>query len=382
MSIPNTDVRDIDVPSIVAAVLDPDKHRAFDQMLEQSRFFETLEAVRAQSGKAKDDFLIAMKPNFMMTIKIEDPPLVYTDPQLVEHWLGKLRDAGYTRLRVVEAQNVYNLWYRNRSVNHVARVIGLNSDGYAVHDLTNEQFPYDYGGVLGDHFVGESWRDADFRISFAKNKTPDVSRCTLVIKNTYGCLPAVDKFKEYHTKREVDSSTVQALKHFPVHFAAIDATWSLDGPLGYKEGFDVVKDAAGNVIREGNVHQTNTVIGGRDLLAVENVGMKKMGLDPAADKRFYKLAEEAFGERDFEWLGSHAVYDDWLNVGEAACDVLDIGEELGTISHFFGESMAHVDTNLFPQRKTTWVRKVMHYFGRKLFIKKVRSRKGERVVGS
>ena len=126
MSIPNTDVRDIDVPSIVAAVVNPDKYGAFDQMIEQSRFFETLEAVRAQSGKAKDDFLIAMKPNFMMTIKIEDPPLVYTDPQLVEHWLNKLRDAGYTRLRVVEAQNVYNLWYRNRSVNHVARVIGLN----------------------------------------------------------------------------------------------------------------------------------------------------------------------------------------------------------------------------------------------------------------
>ena len=95
----------------------------------------------------------------MMAIRVEDPPVVYTDPTLVERWLAKLRDAGYTDLHVVEAQNVYSLWYRNRSVNHVARVIGLGGDGYQVHDLTNEQFPYDYGGRMGDHFAGATWRD-------------------------------------------------------------------------------------------------------------------------------------------------------------------------------------------------------------------------------
>jgi len=76
--------------------------------------------------------------------------------------------------------------------------------------------------------------------------------------------------------------------------------------------------------------------------------MRKMGLDPADDKRFYKLAVDAFGAPEFEWVGSQAVYEDWVNIGEAACDMLDIGEEFGTISYFFGESMAHVDTTLFP----------------------------------
>ena len=374
------DVRDLDVPSVVAAVHDTDKFAAFEGMLDQSHFWDTLEAVRSRSGKPASEFLVVLKPNFMMTIKVEDPPLVYTDPELVERWILRLVEAGYTNVRVVEAQNVYGLWYRNRSVNHVARVIGLSGEGYDVRDLTNEQFPFDYGGILGQHFVGESWRDADFRISFAKNKTHDVSRCTLVIKNTYGCLPARDKFTEYHQKREVDTATINALMHFPVHFAAIDATWSLDGPLGYKEGFDVVRDEDGQVLNSGNIHRTDTVIGGRDLLAVERVGMLKMGLDPADDSRFYGQAVEAFGERDFEWVGDTCTYEDWLNIGEATCLQLDIGEELGVMAHFFGESMAHVDPVLFPPYKRTLVRRVMHTVGRFFFVRKVRGRKGIRVV--
>jgi len=374
------DVRDLDVPSVVAAVHDTDKFAAFEGMLDQSHFWDTLEAVRSRSGKPASEFLVVLKPNFMMTIKVEDPPLVYTDPELVERWISRLVEAGYTNVRVVEAQNVYSLWYRNRSVNHVARVIGLGGEGYDVRDLTNEQFPFDYGGILGQHFVGESWRDADFRISFAKNKTHDVSRCTLVIKNTYGCLPARDKFTEYHQKREVDTATINALMHFPVHFAAIDATWSLDGPLGYKEGFDVVRDEDGQVLNSGNIHRTDTVIGGRDLLAVERVGMLKMGLDPADDSRFYGQAVEAFGERDFEWVGDTCTYEDWLNIGEATCLQLDIGEELGVMAHFFGESMAHVDPVLFPPYKRTLVRRVMHTVGRFFFVRKVRGRKGIRVV--
>tara|TARA_B100000029_G_scaffold460604_1_gene491705 strand:- start:54 stop:1226 length:1173 start_codon:yes stop_codon:yes gene_type:complete len=375
-----SDVRDLEVPSVVAAIRDTDKLKAFDQMLEESQFWQTLEACRSRSGKSPGDFLVVIKPNFMMAIKIEDPPLVYTDPELVKRWISQLAQAGYTNVRVVEAQNVYGLWYRNRGVNHVARVIGLDGDGFEVHDLTHEQYPFDYGGLLGEHYVGASWRDADFRISFAKNKTHDVSHCTLVIKNTYGCLPAQDKFTEYHQKREVDEVTIEALRHFPVHFAAIDATWSLDGPLGYKEGFDVVRDEEGRVLNSGNIHRTDTLIGGRDLLAVEKVGMLKMGLDPGSDTRFFGLAVAAFGERDFEWIGDTCTYDEWLNIGSATCLQLDIGEEMGVIAHFFGESMAHVDPVLFPPKKTTWIKRLMHTVGRFFFVRKVRSRKGIRVV--
>ena len=89
---------------------------------------------------------------------------------------------------------------------------------YRIVDLTEEMVPYDYGGRLGKHFVGPTWRDADFRISFAKNKTHTFCHYTLTLKNIYGTLPMQDKLKEYHTKREYDWPTIETMKHFWVHF--------------------------------------------------------------------------------------------------------------------------------------------------------------------
>jgi len=134
------------------------------------------------------------------------------------------------------------------------------------------------------------------------------------------------------------------------------------------------------VVREGNIHETQTIIGGRDLLAVEHTGMKKMGLNPAEDRRFYGLAKEAFGERPFEVRGDLTPYENWLNVGALTADLLDIGEEIPVMAHFLGESMAHVSPIHFPPRSTTWVRKLMHAVGRYFFLRKVRSRQGVRVL--
>ena len=41
--------------------------------------------------------------------------------------------------------------------------------------------------------VGRTWRDADFRVSFAKNKTHTRAWYTLCIKNIYGALP-IDRY--------------------------------------------------------------------------------------------------------------------------------------------------------------------------------------------
>ncbi len=48
-----TDYRDVEVPSVVASIKDPDKYTAFDTMLEATHFFDTLEAIRTslQAGE-------------------------------------------------------------------------------------------------------------------------------------------------------------------------------------------------------------------------------------------------------------------------------------------------------------------------------------------
>ena len=107
----------------------------------------------------------------------------FTDPELVEHLVDWLRARGFTNLTVVEAQSAYGNYFFDRGVLHVAEVVGYQPrERYRIVDLTEEMVPHHFDGPVGDHFVGPTWRDADFRISFAKNKTHTWAWYTLCLK--------------------------------------------------------------------------------------------------------------------------------------------------------------------------------------------------------
>ena len=214
----------------------------------------------------------------------------------------------------------------------MAEYIGYSTKkNYRIVDLTEEMAPYDYAGRLGKHFVGPTWRDADFRVSFAKNKTHVFCHYTLTLKNIYGTLPMQNKLKEYHTKREYDWPTIETLKHFPVHFGLIDGYYSADGHFG------VIVDPKPNL--------TKTIIGGENLIAVDWVGAKKMGLNPDDPKvgRFLPLAVEAFGKPEINWMGDRSLYHPWQNVSEVFIKSLDIIEEAHAFSDWWFSGLTAMD---------------------------------------
>jgi len=207
---------------------------------------------------------------------------------------------------------------------------------YRIVDLTQEMKPYDYKGSLGIHFASPTWQDADFRISFAKNKTHSFCYFTLTIKNIYGTLPVQNKYLEYHKKREFDWPTIESLKHFPVHFGFIDAWISGDGPMG--------------VIADVTPEQTMTIIGGEKLVAVDHFGAKLMGLDPYVS-RFHKMAVQEFGdpEKKVKVIRNISQYDNWENVKKLLPDLLNVAEEAPwAFSHFFMSAFMYADPKAFP----------------------------------
>jgi len=324
----------------VACICDEDKFRALDRVLETTNFFEILEEKWRTSGKEKKDFIIALKANFMMTYNRADET-TYTDPELVEYLFDKLHDHGYTDLALVESRNSYGLYFENREVAKVAEYIGYRLKNYRVCDLTLEKEEHDYGGPLGRHYVGRTWRDADFRISFAKNKTHSFCYYTLTLKNIYGTLPLENKLLEYHKKKEFDWPTIETLKHFPVHFGFIDAFISADGPMG------VVSDVKPNL--------TKTIIGGEKLVAVDWGGASKMGLDPLKS-RFMKIAVREFGnpEDKIELTGDNTPYKPWKNVGPFLADILALAEEWWIFTHSFASTFIFAE-RYFPRKPTSIV---------------------------
>ncbi len=108
---------------------------------------------------------------------------------------------------------------------------------YTLVDLTLDEYEERHlGPKLGYHHVPVTWRDADFRISFAKNKTHAYAYYTLTLKNIYGALPLANKFKEYHCDRDIYETTIEYLTAFPVDYGLVDAYVSADGPFGIFRG--------------------------------------------------------------------------------------------------------------------------------------------------
>ncbi len=276
------------------------KFAALDEVLDETGFDGLVEEQLAATGKTKADFSIVIKPNFMFAYNKRDRT-TFTDPELVGHLVKRLRAAGFERIAVVEAQSTYGEYFDKRSVQEMAQYLGLDgANGYEIIDMTKDALDrQEFGPHLGNHPVSRSWRDADFRISFAKNKTHAYAYYTLTLKNIYGALPLANKFKEYHCDRDIYHTTIEYLTAFPVHFGLVDAYLSADGPFG--------------IFADTRPNQTYTIIGGEDLVAVDWVAASKMGIDPMISK-YMRLAVETFGKPEIHLIGDRRQYRPWLNV--------------------------------------------------------------------
>jgi len=284
----------------VASIKDENKFDALDKALEETGFDKLVEESLAGSNKARADFSIVIKPNFMFAYDKKDET-TYTDPELVEYLVARLRLVGFENIAVVEAQSTYGEYFDRRSVREIAEYLGFDEKvGYKVVDMTEDAQEHQrLGPHLGYHPVSTVWRDADFRISFAKNKTHAYAYYTLTLKNIYGALPLANKFNEYHCARDIYHTTIEYLSAFPVHFGLVDAYVSADGPFG------IFADTYPNL--------THTIIAGEDLLAVDWVAATKMGIDPMISQ-YMRLAVKAFGKPEIQLIGDGSMYRPWLNV--------------------------------------------------------------------
>jgi uncharacterized protein (DUF362 family) len=324
----------------VASIKDPDKIKALDAALEKTSFLDLVTTACQDSGKSKAEFAIVIKPNFMFAYNKSDHT-TYTDPELVAHLVQVLRtQGGFENLTVVEAHSTYGEFFNKRRVLEVAEYLGYAIDGsagYKLVDLTEDRSEeQNLGSHLGPHPIPLTWKNADFRISFAKNKTHSYAYYTLTLKNIYGALPLGDKFTQYHARRDIYHTTMEYLQAYPVHYGLIDAYLSADGPFG------IFADPDPNV--------TQTIIGGEDLVAVDWVGASKMGLEPKISQ-YMELAVQIFGKPEINLVGDRNPYRPWLNVpvdlSRLLPEVLDANEYFGKMIYMAG---AYMDESHFTHK--------------------------------
>lgn len=305
--------------------------------LERAGFWELMTQARTRSGVPPEQFRVLIKPD-LGAFEMSSP--VATDPRLVEGLLDLLNERGYPLAAVCAAPDSSFLWAENRDVAVLADLLGYKfatpgGHNYDVLDLSENLVPGDFpqGAVLHGEQLAQAWRDAHFRICFAKNKTDEHDGYALCLDSLVGVLPQIDKDYYYRHRIPAGAAVAELIEQTPVHFGLIDATVSAHGTGGSR---------APAAIR------TSCIIASENVLLADYVGALKMGLDPHQSK----LAERVFTTigtpSNYAVDGSLRLYPGWKNVHPVMMDSHRLREKSPSLSRLLKPWLQKMDSEIFP----------------------------------
>lgn len=243
-----------------------EKRMAFRKILDESGLPRVIEQRSRQRGVPVERLRVAVKTSFMMGYDRRDTSVI-CDPELLNELVLWLRERGCADVAVVEARNLYEQWFSNRSVENVADYFGIDSTAWKLVDLSSEQAPHHFERGIGQYSIGQTWRDAELRISFAKLRAHPSEGAFATYANLESIGGRCDLF--FFTERQAHHNTAVAMvqSEFPCHFAVLDAWENLpDGILG--------------VIGCPRPKAPRRFYAGEDLLAVDLTVLKHIGIRP------------------------------------------------------------------------------------------------------
>lgn len=337
--------------NIVGVTRGTEKLPCLREILIWTNFNDVLLQSYEISNKNKGDFKIVIKPNMMVFLNPEAYKATVTDKDLVEGLIDHVLELGFNDISICEAQHDVGRMLRNHNVIFIADQIGYDPKGrYKIIDLTLESLPFHYKYInkrgeikMWKDSVGRTWKEADFRITFAKCKTHEHDWMTLGVKNIYGCFPSTDKVNRYHIRNEVFDVTARSIRNFPVHFSFVDAWIGSDGFQGYKI-------AHPRVLR--------MLFGGNNAVAVDMEIFERAGLNPYKSKILSKSVEQLYDGVYPQYI---VVGDEntkfsqicsWENICDETVEKIDLLEEMYISWAFINlkPSAEVIDYDLFPPK--------------------------------
>jgi uncharacterized protein (DUF362 family) len=271
----------------------------FQQTLDEAGLRTALEARANQTGKPLRELRIAIKVNFMMGYHRKDTSMI-TDQQLVEGLAEFLRSLGCTEIAVVEARNLYDNFYQNRSVEAVAEYFNFVSNRYRLADASSEQEPHQFARGMGQRTVSKTWKEADFRISFAKMCSHPVDIVYLTLNNIESLGENCQTFIFAERQAHKETAVMMLLDDFPPHFALIDA-------------YDSAADGLLGMMSCRRPKTPRRFYAGRDALAVDMVAARHQGLQDVENAGLICTARQWFGNpaKEIEVVGTDEAIKDW-----------------------------------------------------------------------
>jgi uncharacterized protein (DUF362 family) len=190
-----------------------------------------------------------------------------------------LRSLGCADVAVVEAPNIYDRFYRNRTVADVAAYFGFASPHYRLVDLSGDQVAHVYTRGMAQYSVSQTWKEADFRISFGKLRSHPVDMVYLSLGNAEAVGTRNDEFIFAERRAQRETALMMLLDDFPPHFALLD-------------GYDTAADGLVGVMGCPRPLSPKRLYAAADTLALDLVVTRHLGLkDPRRSPQLWTACQ-------------------------------------------------------------------------------------------
>jgi uncharacterized protein DUF362 len=207
---------------VISGEIQEEKCGVFRRLLDLSGLAQKLKERAAQFGKRAEELRVVIKPSFMLGYHTKDRSII-TDAELLRELTLFLRERGYRQAVLVESANIYDQFYGRRGVPEVAAYFGMGETGLPIVDASKDQVPHTYFRGMAQNTISQTWREAEFRISFGKMRSHPIEMAYLTIGNLEWMGGRCDEFLFVERQAHRETALMMLLDAFPPDFALLDA---------------------------------------------------------------------------------------------------------------------------------------------------------------
>ncbi len=267
---------------VVRGETSAEKRPLLRKLLDEAGLSALIDERCRKLGKSRGELRAAVKTCFMMGTNRRDRSHII-DPELLDELARVLRERGCADVAVLENRNIYDQFYRHRTVAEVARYFGYESPHYRVVDLSEEQVPHTFGRGMAQQTIGRTWADADLRITFGKMRSHPVEMVYLTVATVEALGARCEEYLFADRQAHRDTALMMLLNDFPPHLALLDA-------------YDQAADGLAGMMGCLSPRSPRRLYAGADALSVDVVAARHMGVRDLRASQLLRAAIHWFGD--------------------------------------------------------------------------------------
>lgn len=300
---------------------------------------------------------IVIKVSFSMGYnKVDLSPIA--DAALLKSFAEYLNKAGFKNITVLDIDSIYTNFYKNRSVTELAAYFQFESPYYMIVNASEELDEHYFSRGIGNYKVSKTWKDADFRINFAKIKSHPVEMALMSISNLEWLTGTTKEFVFVDRVVNRETTTSMLLDDFPPNYAIVEA-------------YDAVPVGILGVMGCKHPISPKRFYFGKDTLAVDLCLAKHLQLAPIPERSSLKNTLYWFGieQLEFTVVGEDTLLKEWQSptknyfwafLGLISMPVYQLLSNKGELF------VPKMDTVNFPEKKRAGLLSFFRWVNRKI----------------